>query len=304
VVFVGESTGNPQVSVAILTYNSERTLEPCLKSVVREKPGQILAIDMGSTDRTLDILVGYGVEIVRNPTRSVGYSRQLAVTNARCSFLMFVDSDVILTPNCISILLCELKRLGWVGIHARVLSVKNETYWQRTEDARIRLYFNRTGLKNTMGIAAALFERQILLAYPFDPNLIESCEDLDFFLRLSQAGQKFGVSYPIVYHEHKREFREFTRQRFRYGLGRSRVALKYKSTSMLIDPLLTMLSSSLRSIFQGRIWLVPYWVVGGACRFMGVILGVRNSKRVMAKPVRTAMMTKGSTYPLMMIQLR
>jgi cellulose synthase/poly-beta-1,6-N-acetylglucosamine synthase-like glycosyltransferase len=194
---------------------------------------------------------------------------------------MFVDSDVILTPGCISMLTSELRRLGWAGIHPRVLSSKNETYWQRAEDANFRLYFDRIGSKSSLGIGAALFRKETLLRHPFDRNFAESCEDKDLFLRLSRAGQKFGVSYPVVYHEHRREFREFAKQRFRGGWGRSRLASKYKSTRILIDPLATMVSSSLLSVIQGRIWLVPYWIVDGILRFIGCVCGsiVLSSKR-------------------------
>jgi hypothetical protein len=194
---------------------------------------------------------------------------------------MFVDSDVILTPHCISTLFSELKKLGWAGIHARVLSAKNDTYWQRAEDARIQLHFNRIGPRNAIGTGAALFDRRILLACPFDTNFLESGEDMDFFFRLSRAGQKFGVSYPVVYHEHRREFREFVRQRLRAGRGLSRLAVKYRSTSILFAPLSTMISGSLRDALQGRIWLVPYWIVEGTCCFTGAILGLRNAQSSM-----------------------
>jgi glycosyltransferase involved in cell wall biosynthesis len=91
------------VSVVTLTYNSERTIEACLRSIVREKPG---------------------ARIINSPLHSLGYSRQLGVRMARYSLIMFVDSDVILTPNCISKLFHDLDRNGWAAICASVLSLE------------------------------------------------------------------------------------------------------------------------------------------------------------------------------------
>jgi len=74
---------NLDVSVIIPTRNSALTLERCLKSVTRESPKEILAVDIKSTDQTLNILKRYGTRVLVNPSNSLGYSRQLGVEDAK-----------------------------------------------------------------------------------------------------------------------------------------------------------------------------------------------------------------------------
>jgi GT2 family glycosyltransferase len=234
---------------------------------------------MRSTDHTVDTLMRYHVRIINNPLRSVGYSRQLGVRMARYSFIMFVDSDVILTPDCISKLFHDLGRNGWAAICASVLSLENDTYWQRAEDANFRLNFNGTGRRSLIGMGATLFRKQVLLMHPFDASCAESSEDTDLFLRLSQAGLILGVSDAVVYHRHRRGFPEVGGRLFRFGIGDARLVLKYKSFRMLIRPLSAMLSYSIRCLLCGRLWLIPYWIVTGCCTFLGMMVGLHRYRR-------------------------
>ena len=73
---------NFDVSVVILTRNSERTIEACVRSAIKERPKEVLAVDTQSTDRTLNILTRYGVRVLPSPSMSLGCCRQLGVGNA------------------------------------------------------------------------------------------------------------------------------------------------------------------------------------------------------------------------------
>ncbi len=268
------SPKNNDVSVVILTRNSARTIEQCLKSVIEEKPREILAVDALSTDETRRILTRYGVTILLDPLGSLGYSRQLGVERAKGAFVMFVDSDVELGRGCVRRLRSELEKYGWAGIHARILSRVNLSYWQGAQDEAFSLFFNRPGPRSQIGTIAALFRREVLLRYPFDPNLRESCEDVDLCRRLEKNMHRVGVSSAVAYHHHRREFSTFVRHRFCYGLGDAELALKYRSIRILIEPLQSALFQVIYSIVTRRIRLVPYWLTSGLAEFVGVVLGL------------------------------
>lgn len=267
---------NADVSVIVLTRNSAQTIGRCLESVVKQEPGEIIAVDNMSTDATRMILDRYGVRVLVENVSSKGLSRQLGVTLSACPFVMFVDSDVELGDGCITKLRDDLEKHGWAGIHASLLSWENVTYWQRSEDEAIRIFFNLPGPTDQIGTIAVLYRRDVLLKYPFDPNMSTSCEDVDLCRRLAQNKQQVGVSSAIAYHYHRRQFSSFARQKFGYGLGNARLGLKYRSMRILVGPLLNTFSLVTRGLLTGRARLIPYWVTAGVVQFSGVLSGLSN----------------------------
>jgi glycosyltransferase involved in cell wall biosynthesis len=92
------------VDVVLLTLNSDRKIEQCLESVYRNVPvRQLIAVDGGSTDRTLEILNQFNnkycnVKIIHDKgTRAT--ARQKGIENVKTEWFIFVDSDVVLCKN-------------------------------------------------------------------------------------------------------------------------------------------------------------------------------------------------------------
>ena len=273
------SRDNYDVSVVILTRNSARTLERCLRSVIREKPGEVIAVDGLSTDSTPGILKRYDIRTLVDPRRSIGYSRLIGVQAAKGSYVMFVDSDVVLVPSCISTLRRELERHDWVGVHAKLISPEKTSYWQRAEGEKFRREYNNVGPTNRIDTIAALFRREVLLRYPFDPNFEVSAEDVDLCRRLVRNKHRLGVSNAVAYHYYRQGFLAFIKQRFRYGLGRARLGIKYGEARILVEPIFAIFSQISRELWAEGVWLVPYWVVGGLVDFLGVVVGVSRMAR-------------------------
>jgi len=93
------------VSVEILTFNNEMTIEATLKSVLLFD--EILVIDGGSTDRTLDIARHYGAKILTQDEKAkldgriADFSRvrNQGLGVAKHRWFLFIDSDEMLTPE-------------------------------------------------------------------------------------------------------------------------------------------------------------------------------------------------------------
>jgi glycosyltransferase involved in cell wall biosynthesis len=92
------------VDVVLLTLNSDRKLWQCLESVYGNVPvNQLIAVDGGSTDQTLQILREFDVRfgnvkvIMDKGTRAT--ARQKGIENVTADWFIFVDSDVVLCKN-------------------------------------------------------------------------------------------------------------------------------------------------------------------------------------------------------------
>jgi GT2 family glycosyltransferase len=259
-----------------------------------EHPGEVIVVDGMSTDATRTILRRYHVRVISDSSCSKGAARQLGVEAANRAYVMFVDSDVELTSGSIERMKSEIYRFGWAGITCRIASKDNSTYWQRAENECVsELYFNRPSPSQIrdgrwpadIPTTATLFRRALLLKHPFDPNLVDACEDLDVCWRLRENGFTLGVSTAIAYHCLRPSFRAFFNQRFGYGKGQACVAFKHGFILMLVLPLPIMCVKMLKCAIAGKINLMPYWFALGLAEFLGIVVssGQRNLWQVMQK---------------------
>lgn len=91
----------PSISIVIPTYNSEGTLAQCLESILiqdypREKV-EVIIVDGGSKDKTMEIARKYQVDkILNNKQKVEEFGRVLGIETSRNEIIAFVDQDNIL----------------------------------------------------------------------------------------------------------------------------------------------------------------------------------------------------------------
>lgn len=92
----------PLVSVIIPTKNSSAFLEACLVSIKKQtyQKIEIIVVDNGSTDDTKKIAKKYANKLFnKGPERSA--QRNYGARNATGEFLLFIDSDMELSPEVV-----------------------------------------------------------------------------------------------------------------------------------------------------------------------------------------------------------
>ncbi len=89
----------PSVSVIIPALNAEKTISSCIASVLdQDYPHdkyEIIAVDNGSTDRTMELLKGFDdrISIFCEPIIGSYNARNRGIRDADGDFLLFIDSD-------------------------------------------------------------------------------------------------------------------------------------------------------------------------------------------------------------------
>lgn len=79
------------LSVAMITKNESENLAGCLKSV--EFAAQIVVIDSGSSDETVQIATKFGCEIFNEPWRGFGPQKQSAINKCHNPWVLVLDAD-------------------------------------------------------------------------------------------------------------------------------------------------------------------------------------------------------------------
>lgn len=95
-----------KVSIIVPIYNSEKYLKKCLTSLINQtlKEIEIILIDDGSTDKSLDIISKFAYKYdniiyISKKNAGIGASRNYGVKKAKGKYVAFIDSDDYISKN-------------------------------------------------------------------------------------------------------------------------------------------------------------------------------------------------------------
>ncbi|MGM0954044.1 MAG: glycosyltransferase family 2 protein [Pseudomonadota bacterium] len=89
------------ITANIITLNEERNIKACIESVA-EVCDEIIVVDSGSTDKTMEIAASLGAKIVEQPYLGDGPQKNVALPHASNFWVLSIDADERLTPEMIA----------------------------------------------------------------------------------------------------------------------------------------------------------------------------------------------------------
>lgn len=125
-VLRGLSTRPLDLSIAIVTWNSERWIDRCLRSIAAACGNlayEVIVYDNASSDATLGAIGDHGIEVMRGATNdgfAAGVNRVVTRSSGRYCFLLNPDCE--LAPNALEILVEFLDANPVVAAAAPLLS--------------------------------------------------------------------------------------------------------------------------------------------------------------------------------------
>lgn len=89
------------LAVIILTKNEEKNIVGCVESAMLTKPQQVLVVDSGSTDATVELAKRAGANVVTHAMDETGFAgqRNFALEQLSTDWVFYLDADERITPE-------------------------------------------------------------------------------------------------------------------------------------------------------------------------------------------------------------
>lgn len=229
----------PTISFIILTWNSESYLSRCFDSIIRKCSAEgisyeVIVIDNGSQDGSCTVVEGYQKNIpdVFNlikleSNRGTTYTRNLGLQKARGEILCILDSDTEQGEGCLTAVINRLRSDMNVGMIVprlllpdgtvqnsvkhfptmlnKLMKVPRIVFGVRTKNCDFyeNFPFNEERMVDTAISACWFFRKELLQKVGLlDENIFYAPEDIDYSLRVWQAGFKilYYPEFTVLHH--------------------------------------------------------------------------------------------------------
>ncbi len=279
------------VSIVIRTLNEERYLDELLTTISKQKrtdfSWEILLIDSGSTDKTLEIAGHHDCQVLKIPKSEFTFGRSLNIgcEAARGRFLVFISGH------------CIPAKEDWLTNIIKPLREGQATY----------CYGNQKGTKTTKFSEQQVFEKYFdpvkrtpqpdyfvnnanaaLLAdawaqHPFDES-ITGLEDMHLAKRLVATGMLVGYAdNATVYHIHDESWMQV-----KWRFEREAMALREIDPSLhmsrrdLVRCIYSSIAYDWQEAFRLRIFFKEWWKIMAfrTCQYWGSYVGSKASRKI------------------------
>jgi len=138
-----------KLTVVIPTLNEEKDLYKTLSSV-KDLADEILVIDSGSTDKTIEIAKNYGARVVSHPFKSFSDTRNFGNQEAKGDWILSLEADVVVPQELVQEIRQAIEESKFSAFYIPRLNLIwgkpiRHTDWSPQDDCHIWLYQKGSG---------------------------------------------------------------------------------------------------------------------------------------------------------------
>jgi len=220
------------VSIIVTTFNSGSTIDECLSSILElDYPKELLeviVIDGGSTDATIERVKSYPVKLVYSQLNPPA-AYNLVLKTAEKEVIGLIDSDAKVEKDWLRKLVKHLHNPKVAGASGTVETWNKDSLVPRVIGYELNYRYQR--LPDTVERVATmnlLLKKKVTLEIGGFDEALPTQYDTDIGARLAQAGYKIAFdAKAICYHFHRPTLRTFFKQQYKYGQNTWKLYFKH-----------------------------------------------------------------------------
>ena len=286
----------PKVSIIVAAYNSEQTIEECLKSILQlNYPAgffEVIVMDGGSKDATVKIAEKYPVKVVSIRLNApVAYNYAMKIANH--PILGFIDADAKVEREWLNKLTPHLENPKVAGVSGSIETWNAQNPWAKSIGYELKNRYRRIG-KFTSRIATMnlLLKKAVIEEAGGWDEKLPSQYDTDLGFRISAKGYKIAYEpSAICYHFNRPTLKAYYRQQLQYGKNTLKLYFKHGRLArgdeitdfgMNIQP--GLLLSVIVLFFLGLIEVLrPLWYISALILALMLIYFVYSAVKIAVK---------------------
>lgn len=218
----------PLISIIIANYNYGHYLVETIESALAQTytPLEIIYIDDGSTDNSLEIAQRYPITVLAQQNQGVSTARNNAAEYAQGEYILFLDSDDLLFPEAVEALKTRLdaegSRAGFAYGQLQYFGEKNGIFTSRAFDPKA------LGHENYIQTSALIRLEAFRAIGGFDRGF-DLREDWELFIRLVHTGWIGAyLAQPVIkYRKHRPKAQVRAQGKFRKRLSDAKLVTLY-----------------------------------------------------------------------------
>lgn len=280
---------NKKVSIFIPTKNAGSEFSEVLEKIYtqNEKHLEVIIVDSGSTDQTLEIAAKYPVEIIKIKPKDFGHgkTRNLALKYSKSDYIVFLSQDAIPSDEYwLSNLLGNFSDEEIAGVFSKQIPKKDarelqkffyKYYFPETKIIRPKSNFDSSQNRFFSNVSSCI-RKDVLQKFPFNDSILTT-EDQEWTHRIIKKGYKI-VYEPesVVIHSHNHTMKKIFKAYFDSAYTMSEINQKeyedFKKDSQ------QYLSREFHHVLKNKPTELPYWLIRNCVKVLGIFLGLNEKK--------------------------
>lgn len=195
------------ISIIVPLYNKEKCIRNTIKSVLNQTYGsfELLVIDDGSTDNSAKVISEFTdtrIKYYYKGNGGVSSARNYGIGKSSNEWIMFLDADDTLEPDCLSTLLRPIKSNSFIDIST------SNFYQKKDGRKRVAVSYNGDGIvrsnykwlfleKYRLRAGSFLIKKELVKKYRFDERL-SRFEDMKCILQWVNNATIYASSTPVM----------------------------------------------------------------------------------------------------------
>ena len=192
------------VSVVIPCFNQGHFLSEAIESVLGQTYPQdkieIVVVDDGSTDNTVEIAMKYPVSLISQNNQGLPMARNNGISKSNGNFILPLDADDTIHPTFLELTSESMNQYPNVGVvythrqhFGNVISIKYAEHFD-TEKLKKKSFLNY----------CSLFRKDVWVACGgYNPHMTLGYEDWDFWLSVAETDWEFFLIEEVLFNYRK-----------------------------------------------------------------------------------------------------